>query len=130
MSRAKRNSAIALAVLSGIFAFSFLADIETVRSIPLCFFKSLTHLDCPGCGLTRSFISLSHGHWIEALRYNALGPFVYLYLLAYLLKHFLSIAWGIEFSWALPAWSSYLLLGLVFGQWFFKMWQQIPQIIS
>ena len=31
-------------------------------------------IPCPGCGLTRSFISLAHGHWSEAWRYNPAGP--------------------------------------------------------
>ena len=41
---------------------------------PLCTLKRLTGLDCPGCGLTRSFVALGHGQWREAVRWNPAGP--------------------------------------------------------
>ncbi len=34
----------------------------------------MTGLPCPGCGLTRSFVSLGHGHFWEALHWHPLGP--------------------------------------------------------
>jgi len=40
---------------------------------PLCTMKQVTGLDCPGCGLTRSFIALAHGQWRASLGYNAAG---------------------------------------------------------
>jgi hypothetical protein len=45
-------------------------------SIPLpelCYFRRGTGLDCPGCGLTRSFISLAHGQFLLACQYNVAG---------------------------------------------------------
>lgn len=39
---------------------------------PRCMFKSLTGLDCPGCGSQRAFHALLQGHPIDALRYNLL----------------------------------------------------------
>jgi hypothetical protein len=45
------------------------------RSLPpLCQMKLLTGLDCPGCGLTRSFIALAHGQFVESFRFNPAGP--------------------------------------------------------
>jgi hypothetical protein len=41
---------------------------------PLCQMKMLTGLDCPGCGLTRSFIALGHGQFTESFRFNPAGP--------------------------------------------------------
>jgi hypothetical protein len=41
---------------------------------PLCQLKMLTGIDCPGCGLTRSFIALGHGQWGESFRFNPAGP--------------------------------------------------------
>ena len=41
---------------------------------PLCTMKRLTGLDCPGCGLTRSFIALGHGQWRDSFRFNPAGP--------------------------------------------------------
>jgi len=40
----------------------------------LCAWRLTLGLECPGCGLTRSFTYLAHGHWVEAFRLNALGP--------------------------------------------------------
>jgi hypothetical protein len=45
---------------------------------PLCTFKNLTGYPCPGCGLTRSFVCLGHGHFQEAMRYHPLGPALFL----------------------------------------------------
>ncbi len=43
----------------------------------VCLFYHLTGQPCPGCGLTRSFVSLGHGDWHDALRWHPLGPAIY-----------------------------------------------------
>jgi hypothetical protein len=44
------------------------------RPVPVvCTFKRLVGVDCPGCGLTRCFISLAHGDVRRALSYNPAG---------------------------------------------------------
>jgi hypothetical protein len=47
---------------------------------PLCQMKMLTGLDCPGCGLTRSFIAIAHGQWREAFHFNPAGPLWFAFL--------------------------------------------------
>lgn len=42
-----------------------------------CLTRRLTGMPCPGCGMTRSFIHLSHGRFAEAVAINAAGPLVY-----------------------------------------------------
>lgn len=39
----------------------------------MCVFRSATGLDCPGCGLTRCFISLAHGDLVRAWQFNPAG---------------------------------------------------------
>ena len=38
-----------------------------------CTFRTATGLPCPGCGLTRSFISMGHGQFRDAWSYNPAG---------------------------------------------------------
>ncbi len=45
--------------------------------VTLCWFHNVTGLPCPGCGLTRSLASVSHGHLGEAFRYHPFGPLIY-----------------------------------------------------
>ena len=35
--------------------------------VPLCLFKALTGLDCPGCGMTRAFVFIGHGRFADAV---------------------------------------------------------------
>jgi hypothetical protein len=41
-------------------AFRFLPDFPLPETCPS---RTLLHVDCPGCGLTRSFVHLAHGAW-------------------------------------------------------------------
>jgi hypothetical protein len=49
---------------------------------PLCTFKRLTGMDCPGCGLTRSFTWMGHGEVLAAFRMHKLGPALWVLVLA------------------------------------------------
>jgi hypothetical protein len=51
------------------------------KSLNVCFIKNTTNIPCPSCGSTRSIISLSKGHYLEALYFNPLGYLVALILL-------------------------------------------------
>ncbi|HEX8889854.1 MAG TPA: DUF2752 domain-containing protein [Pyrinomonadaceae bacterium] len=44
----------------------------------LCPFRALTHLPCPGCGMTRAFCALAHGEFWRAIKLNALSPLLFL----------------------------------------------------
>jgi hypothetical protein len=41
----------------------------------LCTMRRMTGISCPGCGLTRSFISLAHGDLRSSWLYNPAGVF-------------------------------------------------------
>ncbi len=68
--------ALAGGVLAGSAAFSIRDREEVIvpilnRPLPgTCTFRRLTGLPCPGCGMTRGFISLAHGRLADAWSYN------------------------------------------------------------
>lgn len=47
----------------------------------LCATKAYTGVRCPGCGLSRSFIAISHGQFAKAWRLNPASVLVYLFVL-------------------------------------------------
>jgi Protein of unknown function (DUF2752) len=54
-----------------------------------CLFKSLFHIDCPGCGFQRSAILLLKGNFLESVKmYPALIPVLLLFIYSgyYLIK--------------------------------------------
>ena len=62
---------LVVAVL-GSGAVLFFFDPAEHGFYPICLFHSLTGLNCPGCGATRSAYQLLHGHLLRALQDNAL----------------------------------------------------------
>jgi len=44
---------------------------------PTCSMQNMAGIDCPGCGLTRSFISLAHGKLDASLAFNPAGILVF-----------------------------------------------------
>lgn len=60
----------------------------------LCSTKVLFGIDCPGCGLTRAFISISHGQLARAWHFNRASFFVYAFVAA-------QIPWHIAQMWRL-----------------------------
>ena len=78
---------MALAVI--VCSFVMTSEGKTAVRIPgvpfqmpeTCMSKRMWGVDCPGCGLTRSFISMSHAQFSRAFSFNAAGPIVYLFVL-------------------------------------------------
>ena len=51
----------------------------------ICAFHNLTGWPCPGCGLTRSWVSLAHGQFGAALVWHPLGPLLFGSALGYVI---------------------------------------------
>ncbi len=117
---------VPIGLILGVLGLSVLLTHPVVRDIPLCFFHWLSGWDCPGCGLTRAFISLFHGEFRRAIAYNALAPVLAIWLLLYLIYH-LAILSGRGFRWeSTPVgrkWISISFIVLFAGQWAWKLWQ-------
>jgi Protein of unknown function (DUF2752) len=43
----------------------------------MCLFHEGLDLDCPMCGMTRSFVALAHGDLAAALRFHPAGPLLF-----------------------------------------------------
>jgi hypothetical protein len=42
-----------------------------------CWFRAVADLDCPFCGMTRSFVALAHGDVASAFRFHLAGPLLF-----------------------------------------------------
>jgi hypothetical protein len=72
LARALRGpGAVAGAALGGL-AYLAVVDPNQPGHLPLCPFKALTGLDCPGCGSMRALHDLTHGDVLGALDHNVL----------------------------------------------------------
>ena len=88
MSLAFRNriwpSTYFLAMLLVASAILPLPHNNAIAGMPsICLFHHFTGLPCPGCGLTRSWVSMAHGRFGEALAWHPLGPSLFLSALIY-----------------------------------------------
>jgi len=54
---------------------------EGVPMPPACISRTVFHVDCPGCGLTRSFIHLAAGRVAESWSVNRVGWLLFIVLL-------------------------------------------------
>lgn len=112
-----------IATVPAVFAAALWLPAEWVDRLPLCLFRQFSGWDCPGCGLTRAFVAMFHGHWMKAIQFNALAPAVALYLALYAADGGYALKTGRRPQWASPAgtrWITYLFGVLTFGQWFYK----------
>ncbi|HEU6447639.1 MAG TPA: DUF2752 domain-containing protein [Verrucomicrobiae bacterium] len=60
------------AAILGVTTILFFFNPSTHHFYPVCMFHKTTGLNCPGCGGTRAFYALLHGHFAAAIRDNAL----------------------------------------------------------
>lgn len=62
-------------------SFYFLNIINWLETHQLpCMFKSITHFDCPGCGMQRSFVLLLKADWWDSIKmYPGLLPILFLF---------------------------------------------------
>ena len=88
---------------------------------PVCPFRLLTGLTCPGCGTTRALHQLMHGHLSAAFMLNPL-LLVALPFLLYALLRYSAIAFRghVPPKNALPAPYIYAMFFVIVGFWIFR----------
>ena len=63
-----------LLAISGCYFYVFIsAWLDPMQEKTLCVYKNVTGHPCPGCGMTRSTISLFSGRLVESFFYNPLA---------------------------------------------------------
>ncbi len=79
---------------------------------PMCMMRLTTGVDCPGCGLTRSWVSAAHGDWRGSLGYHRLGWLIMLYVALQAVRHggWLALASARK---AFDRWGAWLDRGLI-----------------
>lgn len=101
----------------------YLIIFEPGRSgfFPVCPFRFLTGLTCPGCGTTRAAYQILHGHFVTAFTLNPLflisSP---LMLFAFLRYSLIVLRGGIPRPNALPAPYIYAIFFVVVSFWIFR----------
>lgn len=64
------------AVAAGVAVFQFYDPNAVGNPFPPCLFKTVTGLDCIGCGVTRALHALAHGDLMRAFEMNPLAVLV------------------------------------------------------
>lgn len=86
------RSAIVQALPSGgILLAAHLVDPSSLPGGTVCLLRRLSSLPCPGCGMTRAFLLLGHGHVAEAVRMNILSVFAFAIVIALFLDAVLGL---------------------------------------
>jgi hypothetical protein len=93
--------------------------VQGVLLPPTCVSRTVFGINCPGCGLTRSFIHLAHGDWHSAWQMHRLGWLLALATMAQVPYRVAALRWPArrplgEFF---PMIFGYLLIGLLLCNW-------------
>ena len=102
-------------------AYLFVFEPGRTGFFPVCIFRLLTGLTCPGCGTTRALHEIVHGHFEAAFMLNPLlliaSPFM---LMAFLRYSVIVMRGGVPRKNALPAPYIYAVFFIVVGFWIFR----------
>lgn len=101
--------------------YVFLFEPGKTGFFPLCPFRFLTGLTCPGCGSTRAMHQLLHGHFEAAFMLNPLLIVALPFLFFALMRHTIIVFQGKSpRPNALPAKYIYLIFYVVLSFWIFR----------
>ncbi|MDG1872558.1 MAG: DUF2752 domain-containing protein [Mariniblastus sp.] len=94
-----------------------------------CSARRLLGIDCPGCGMTRAFISISAGQFARAWHFNPVSFAFYLFVVAQIPWHLIQISrlrkqrYPITTAWAYLA--PILMVVILTAHWIWKLLTQI-----
>ena len=119
-----------LGILTLSFVLKLKGDVQVVTptggwTLPsICAFRNLFGLDCPGCGLTRSFICFAQGDWTASFRFHPLGWMMFLFVVMQIPFRLLQlIRLRLNRSviyWPGAVWLGWGLMMLLIAQWIIR----------
>jgi uncharacterized protein DUF2752 len=118
----RRSTVIALwsLLLTGA-AYLYAFEPGKTGLFPVCIFRLLTGLQCPGCGSTRAAHQILHGHFVAAFMLNPLFLLAIPFLLFALLRYSVIVMrGGVPRQNVLPAPYIYGLFFVVLSFWIFR----------
>jgi hypothetical protein len=90
----------------------------------LCGSRALFGLECPGCGLTRSFVALADGDWAMSYTYHRVGWLLFLAVMLQIPYRAYRLcrlhAEVVEPEW--PRYFGYILIASLIGNWLWNIW--------
>jgi hypothetical protein len=125
---------ILLGLSSAVLAASFLLQLPSdspvelpivgVRLPSLCVWRNSLGVDCPGCGLTRSFICLAHGRPAEAWYFNPAGLLFFAVIVVQIPYRGLQL-WRLargreEWTHRMLNWTIWIVAAAIFAQWLIR----------
>jgi len=120
-----RISLLAFLLLAGLRLAKVWDGPGALEALPgLCVFHRLTGWDCPGCGMTRSWICLLKGDWQQAWAWHPFGiPLALAFVAACLMPASMLLRLKQSRAWA---WACAGALALLLGWWVWvKVWPRI-----
>lgn len=75
-----------------------------------CMAKQMTGIDCPGCGLTRSFVAMGSGQFAAAYRVHRLGPLLFMLVFLQIPLRAYAILRGVRCPWEIEAWGKGIVI--------------------
>jgi Protein of unknown function (DUF2752) len=127
---------VLLAMCGGVLVLATMLSVQNQTQVvvpffrqplpELCLARRITGVGCPGCGLTRCFISLMHGDLAAAWQYNGSGLLLFGLMAAQIPFRSIQL-WRIRRG--LPelntGWTAHILLSLLavwmIGQWALRL---------
>lgn len=89
-----------------ILPFIYFISYELLGFSVPCLFHKITHLYCPGCGVTRLLFSLLKLDFYQAFRYN---PLIFVVLICYVIYKLINL----KYHFKLPKYTVYIVLLVV-----------------
>ncbi len=127
-TRGLRRRVVLLGWLLAPGAALLVALTATRWGLDLCVFHRLTHLPCPGCGMTRAVLALLRGEVRAALAYHPLSPLLVAVVGAWWVNNLLAAS-GRARLFRAPAHAGQLAwvgIAVVLGVWLARLADYLP----